>query len=215
MKTNAFAVEKAYGLPVDAVRSILRGGKKSGTALNRAQEVCQALGLEFYIGPPRETEPVELLTVGGADYAHIPLHDAYLSAGAGAMNEAEQVVDSLAFRRDWLQKVGVAASAAKLARVKGDSMQPCLWDGDMMLINTSLNDPPVRQREARDQRRLPVYAFLDGGEARVKRIERPTPDQLLLISDNSEYPPELRQGDDLKVITIIGKVVWWGHTNKD
>jgi hypothetical protein len=45
--TNAFALERSANLPADAVRSILRGGKKSGTALNRAMEVCQALGLEL------------------------------------------------------------------------------------------------------------------------------------------------------------------------
>jgi phage repressor protein C with HTH and peptisase S24 domain len=38
---------------------------------------------------------------------------------------------------------------------------------------------------------------------------------MMLISDNPDYPPELRQAADLKAMTIIGRVVWWGHTNKD
>lgn len=174
--------------------------------------LCDVLGLEFYIGPPRDTGSVEQVVIDGAEYAHIPLHDALLAAGAGSDNSAEQVIDHLAFRRDWLKRIGVAASAARLARVQGDSMQPTIWHGDMILIDTQRNAPQIRARDSRDQRRSPVYAMLDHGEARVKRIERPSADLMMLISDNPDYAPELRQGADMRAIQIIGKVVWWGHT---
>jgi len=215
LNTNAYAIETSSGLAPDAIRNVTRSQKKAGPTLSRVEEICSALGLELYIGPARDAGPVACLTVDGADYAHIPLHDALLAAGAGAFNGSEAVVDNLAFRRDWLQRIGVSASTARLARVHGDSMQPCLWHGDMILIDTRANDPPVRGRETRDQRRSPIYALIDNGEARVKRIERPTPDQMMLISDNTDYPPELRQAADLKTISIIGKVVWWAHTNRD
>ena len=39
------------GLPRDAIRSVLRGHPPTFT---RAAEICEALGVEFYIGPPRE-----------------------------------------------------------------------------------------------------------------------------------------------------------------
>lgn len=183
-------------------------------SVEKLAALCDVLGLELYIGPPRETGPIEQVTVEGADYAHIPLHAAMLAAGAGAENGSEEIVDHLAFRRDWLARIGVSASSAKLARVWGDSMQPSLWPGDMILINTSAKEPPLRRRDARDQRRSPIYALIDNGEARVKRIERPTEDQMLLISDSPDYAPELRQGSD-EAITIVGKVVWWGHTAKE
>jgi len=215
LNTNAYAAETSAGLAADAIRNVIRSEKRSGPTLSRVEEICAALGMEFYIGPPRDTGPIEHMTIDGADYAHIPLHDAMLAAGAGTLNEAEAVVGSIAFRRDWLHRIGVAAADAKLARVQGDSMQPSLWPGDMILIDTRVNEPPVRTRETRDQRRSPIYALIDNGEARVKRIERPTPDQMLLISDNTDYRPELRQGTNLKAITIIGKVVWWGHTNRE
>jgi len=213
---NAFSMSAKTGIAYDKFRNILRKDERRADAkLETAREICAALGLEFYIGPVRETEPVEHMTLDGADYAHIPLHDAMLAAGAGAFNGTEAVVDTLAFRRDWLQRMGVSASTARLARVCGDSMQPSLWHGDMILIDTRANEPAIRSRETRDQRRSPIYALIDNGEARVKRIERPSPDQMMLISDNPDYPPELRQAADLKAMTIIGRVVWWGHTNKD
>ena len=179
------------------------------------QKLADVLGLECYFGPPRESGPIEHVTLDGADYAHIPLHDAMLAAGAGCANATEQVIDQLAFRRDWLKKVGVTASTARLARVQGDSMQPTLWPGDMILIDTTRNEPLIRPKDMKDQRRSPAYAVIDKGEARVKRIERPSPDQLMLISDNPDYAPELRQGKDLMDIKIIGKVIWWGHTARE
>ena len=59
--------------------------------------------------------------------------------------------------------------------------------------------PPLQTR--------PAALGGDGGEARVKRIERPSVDQMLLISDNPDYMPELRQGSAIQAIKIIGKVV--------
>ncbi len=217
LETNAFAVEKAYGLPADAVRSILRGGKKSGTTLNRAQDVCRALGLEFYIGPPRDTGPVTQIVLNGADYASISLHDAWLSAGSGAENHVSNIVDQLAFRRDWLKREGIDAARACLARVMGDSMLPTLTAGDMVLINQAQTVPPVRKRGTKDKRRAPIYALVENGEARIKRIERPDDATMILISDNPEYPPEIRTAKHVEQLqtTIIGKVLWWGHTSKE
>ena len=45
-------VAVANGLPKDAMRSVLAGHTPK---LDRAAEICRALGLEFYIGLPRES----------------------------------------------------------------------------------------------------------------------------------------------------------------
>ncbi len=184
-------------------------------SVENLQALCDVLGWEFYVGPPRETGQIEQILLDGTDYAHIPLHNALLAAGAGADNSADQVIDHIAFRRDWLQRVGVSASSARLARVSGDSMAPTMWGDDLIMINTAASEPLVRQRDAKDHRRCPIYALIDNGEARVKRIERPSVDTMLLISDNPDYPPELRQGSDIQAVKIIGKVVWWGHRAKE
>ncbi len=216
LQTNAFALETAYGLPPDTIRNLSRsGGGKAGPTLLKMKQICDALGWDFYYGPPREAGPVEQISLDGAQYAHIPLHDAMLAAGGGFQNAGEQIIDHLAFRRDWLAKIGVSASACRLARGKGVSMWPTIWDGDMVLIDTARNEPPIRPKGAKDQRRSPIYALIDNGEARMKRVERPSNDLMMLISDNPDFPPELRQGHDIQAIQIIGKVVWWGHTAKE
>ena len=53
------------GLNRDAIRSVLRGRVPS---VDRAAEICRALDLEFYIGPPRgEAEPSQAPITAAAD----------------------------------------------------------------------------------------------------------------------------------------------------
>jgi SOS-response transcriptional repressor LexA len=210
---NAFAVEKIGGLPVDSIRSVIRSdSKRAVPRITRAKEICDLLGLEFYIGPPRDTVGAEQpLAADPEEFAHIPLHEASLAAGAGAANGAEPIVDYLSFRRDWLRRIGVAPANAVLARVVGDSMEPTIWCGDMVLIDVTKKVPPVRTNKTK-KGRSPIYAVLDDGQARVKRIERPVEDQIMLLSDNPDFSPEFAKNETL---TIIGKVMWWGHTNRD
>ncbi|CUH68036.1 Pyocin repressor protein [Thalassovita gelatinovora] len=198
---------------MDAVRSILRGGKKSGTTLNRAKDVCDALGLEIYIGPTRDVAGIDQPPAADPEeFARIPLHNASLAAGNGHQNGSEMIVDYLSFRRDWLRRIGVAPANATLARVEGDSMHPSIWSGDIVLIDRSRTDVPVRKIGSKPRNSSPVYALLDDGHARVKRIERPTDDQVLLLSDNPDHGPEFAK---IETLSIIGKVMWWGHTSRE
>ena len=215
LNTNAFAVETSAGLPADAIRNVVRSTKKSGPTLSRVEEICEALGLELYIGPSRDSGPVTQVTLDGAQYASIALHEASLSAGPGIANGVSNVIDHLAFRRDWLERLGVIPTSACLARVIGDSMFPTLSPNDMVLIDTRHNEPPIRARGSKDKRRSSIYAFVQDGEARVKRIERPEPDLIILLSDNPDHPPETLTGARATSLQIIGKVVWWGHTNRE
>ena len=47
---SAIVAARAAGLNRDSIRSVLRGRSPS---VDRAAEICDALGLEFYTGPPR------------------------------------------------------------------------------------------------------------------------------------------------------------------
>lgn len=129
--------------------------------------------------------------------------EAELAAGGGAQNSSRDgVLDTIAFRRDWLAKLGLAPEKAHLVRVRGDSMEPALHDRDVVLID----------RARRTVRAGQVYAIRVGGEARVKRLELPDPDTLVLRSDNPAYPLEFLRGHDLEAVTILGQVIWSGHT---
>ncbi len=213
---TAFAVEQESDLPADAIRNVLRSTKKEGPSLARAKELCDALGLDFYIGPPRDNGPIELLNLDQRLYARIPLHDVELAAGAGSQIVDELVIDHLAFRRDWLKRIGLAAKNARLARVRGDSMLPILNDQDLVLLDTSKRNVPCRPRKPGRPVRADLYALFEDGSARVKRIEHSSFGTIVLHSDNfSLYPPETVVGLAAHDLKIIGKVVWWGHTVRE
>lgn len=179
------------------------------------KEIKNTLGPSLAKADDLATQFLDHRPISASDYASIPLHEAWLSAGPGVENADSNIVDHLAFRRDWLKRIGITASQSCLARVMGDSMFPTLSPGDMVLLDTSKTAPPVRQRSSTDRRRTAIWAIVENGEARIKRVERPSDTTMLLISDNTDYPPELISGDQLAVVQIIGKVVWWGHTSKD
>ena len=48
--TNAYRAAVDAGLPQNAIRSVLKG-REPGS--DRLAEICRALELEFYVGPPR------------------------------------------------------------------------------------------------------------------------------------------------------------------
>ncbi|WP_244507342.1 XRE family transcriptional regulator [Paracoccus sanguinis] len=149
------------------------------------------------------------------DFASIPIHDAFLAAGYSAQNDTEAVIGHLAFRRDWLDRMGIAADKARIARVRGDSMAPTLHDDDMVLIDTGSREVAVRKRGPEDRRLPPIYAVNTADGPRIKRVERPETGQMQLLSDNNEFPVEVLTGDRLKRAEIIGRVVWWGHTVRE
>lgn len=194
-----------------AIQNMKRGSEPTFSKLSA---IADALGLELFFGPRREIVPPQIISADD-EYASIPIHDAFLAAGYAAQNDTEAVIGHLAFRRDWLDRMGIAADKARIARVRGESMAPTLHDDDMVLIDTGARDVQVRRRGPEDRRLPPIYAVNTADGPRIKRVERPEPGQMQLLSDNNEYPVEVLTGDRLKRAEIIGKVVWWGHTVRE
>ncbi len=182
------------------------------TNFHALQRLADVLDLECYFGPPREAGTVQQIVLDGADFAQVPVHEADLAAGSGRENHTEVMIGQLAFRRSWLKRIGVSAPSAVLARAAGESMAPTIHDGDMLLIDRSKREPPSQLRGPKDMRPASIYAILDDGAARVKRIELAPAGTLVLLSDNPAFAPEFRP---IPSVTIIGKVMWWGHTNRE
>jgi transcriptional regulator with XRE-family HTH domain len=148
----------------------------------------------------------------GPQYIPIPTHDALLAAGNGHLNDTDAVTGHLAFRKDLLAEMGVSPASVVIATASGDSMEPTIHNGDMLLIDLDRTSVPARAREAGDTRPSGIYAVLDDGAARVKRVELAAPGTLALLSDNPIFPAEFRPSSS---VSIIGRVVWWGHTALD
>ena len=131
------------------------------------------------------------------NYVKINRYDIEASAGAGALVLDEHVIDQLSFKRGWVVDKGWYPHDLALLMVRGDSMEPTLFSGDLILANTSfggLHDG--------------LYVVRLGEVVLVKRLRFLPHNQVEVISDNKDvYAPfttDLNDG-----LHIIGEVVWF------
>lgn len=138
------------------------------------------------------------------DYTFVPHLSVRAGAGIGQVVESEQIVAWMAFRKSYLQMLGVPSSAACLIRVRGHSMDPYLRNGDTILVDTS--DTVVTAREG-------VYAFrVDAtDELAVKTITlaKDAPGAWL-VKGGDHWPEQVLEDADKPI--ILGRVRWSGRT---
>lgn len=208
---NSGESEKSFAERVGSSEALFKNlAKGSLPSADRLTVLLAEIGDGLYLGVPPSEPPAFYVTIDGFDFASIPLHDAKPSAGPGALNDDVAIIDHLAFRLEWLRKIGVKPENAAMARVAGDSMAPAIQSGDLVLIDKSQREVPLRRR-TKTSSLPPIFAFMQDGEARVKRVERPDPAMLVLLSDNPAFPPELVISPLADTLDILGQVVWSGH----
>jgi len=129
--------------------------------------------------------------------------DLEAAAGHGRFVDALIQVDSVRIGKDIAERIqrhaGVALTSLALITVAGDSMEPTLRNGDIVVVDYS----------ARNVDRDGVYVFTLGDSTFVKRLQK-LPQSIKVMSDNKAYDSwEITpQEDDL---LVHGRVVWvWG-----
>ena len=130
-------------------------------------------------------------------FVDIPEYELCLSAGNGFENSPDSYfkvqtsAPSVRYRLDFFASRGISPEHCKRFRVSGESMEPLLYDGDRILVNTA---PQERIKDGS------VYAV---------RLQKRLDGTLTLISDNPSYPPEIVPPDILRDgrFFIIGKVI--------
>ncbi len=140
--------------------------------------------------------------LAGEIFELIPRYDVNASAGSGAVALTEIVSEEMAFRRDWLKEIGVSPQSAKLLSATGDSMEPLIPDGALMLIDSSI----------REVRNGCIYVIVKDGDLLVKRVHRKIDGSISLISENPRYDPEVISADFLDKLHIVGRVRWVGRS---
>jgi phage repressor protein C with HTH and peptisase S24 domain len=100
------------------------------------------------------------------------------------------------FRQDWFETNGFRPELLFSVRVSGASMEPALWDGDLVVINTADTSPHDGD----------AFAMNYEGELVIKRLRRDA-GEWWATSDNADqrrFAPK-RCTEDVK---IIGRVVY-------
>lgn len=132
------------------------------------------------------------------EYVYIPQVTGEISAGGGLIPD-NTVEMRIAFRREWIERKGDPVNMS-LIRVSGDSMEPTLISGDLVLIdhNRQHLDPQGG-----------VYAISMDHTIMIKRLQLIySTQQLRIISDNNRYETLNAVPDQ---VTINGKVIWYGR----
>jgi len=126
---------------------------------------------------------------------HVPRYEKSPGGRTGALR-SEQIVDYLAFKKEWVSaRLNADPRNLLLIEAIGDSMAPTLEDADLLLVD--LSEPRFRH----DGR----YVLRRDNELEVKRLQRRPDGTLNVISDNPVYEPSVVASDS---VHIIGRVIW-------
>lgn len=130
-------------------------------------------------------------------FALVPRYDVEVSAGGGTLVDGEAVIGAMAFKREWLKRMGLELQKLALVTTKGDSMEPTLIDGDIVLVD-------LRQTDITDGA---IHVLRNDNGVLVKRLQLALNDQVIVRSDNKIYSALETTRDKLNV---GGRVVWRG-----
>ncbi len=162
---------------------------------NAAREL--KVSLDYLMGLTDDPTPAAKLTEQTTKFRSVAYRSTVqVGAGLEAFVGDEAPDGEIAFHERWLGQCGLNPDKCSVIDVLGDSMEPTLKDGGVILVD--------HQRT----KLLENHAFVvrTGDGLLVKRLERHDSDWLL-VSDNPEYEP-LDLPEDAQ---IIGQVVWTGR----
>lgn len=202
------------GIPPSSLQYVLEGGR---TNVDNLVAIARAGGVSvdwlatgegpMNPGAAVAAELQEAPAVYDADdlpdgFVLLPRYEVKAAAGSGALVHSEQIVDHLAFKRDWIVRQ-LRRNPANLILIEamGDSMVPTIADRDLLLVD--LGEASLRDNA--------IYALSLNGDVVVKRLERRMNGAVRVISDNrqrySDYELNPVEAGELR---IIGQVVWHG-----
>jgi phage repressor protein C with HTH and peptisase S24 domain len=195
---SVVAVAKAVGVSDNAIYKWLAGrGQPSVTnlvALARAARVS----IEWLATGEESKQSAQAITraVEHGDFIFMPRNRIRFSSGREGILRSDQVVDSIAFRAEWVKRrLSTESRDLLLIEVVGDSMAPTVEDADLILAD--LAEPRFRQDG--------IYLLRHDSGLAVKRIQRRPDGKLLIRSDNPKYEAMV-----VSTVSVIGRVIWTG-----
>lgn len=215
---SARAASIRAGSSPETIRDMRRGHIPS---VSRLRALCDALGLEFYVGRPRRPQagdgpgltavPLAALERTAQDLARLAadaggnpvpddLRPVLAGRGAAAVGAlaaaggAEAGRGGARFRHDWLERLGIDAAQCAMIRVQGDAMEPTLPEGSLVLVDRTRTEwrPPG------------IFALRTGDGPVFRRAVRPDGERRLMAGDRTGRPAVPLPPD----AEILGQARW-------
>lgn len=209
------ALSRASGVPQPTINRILNGVGRGAPAVETLTALADACNVQVgwlmdgtgarergavsTTSPiPEEFRPVEVLDDDDDRLVKVKKVQLRASAGISGYEVSPDYDDggTANLTKLWLSKKQVRKENLIAVMVRGESMEPTLYDGDLIIVDTGDKRPVDGS----------VYVFNYDGEIIVKRIFRDA-GKWYLTSDNLDqrrYPRKLCEGDGCR---IIGKVI--------
>lgn len=198
---NIAALARALGSSANQVRFYLNPDKPGGRWMGEdfARDIERILGLDKGYLDREADAPGRLINL--SEHPDLcPVRRVNFKLAAGVHGYAVELDNGdrapVFFRNDWIQANHYRPEKLVAFRVSGSSMEPSLWDGDLVVINlddTSLTDGDV-------------FAVSYEGEPGIKRLRRDA-GEWWLASDNADqrkFAPKRCTED----VEILGRVIY-------
>lgn len=158
---------------------------------------------EQFVDALSTLKPGSFMRVQGADrddprLTIIPKVRLRLTAGLSGFEVEPEPYDggSTTVPTDWIKRNGYSRDKLIAITVRGESMEPTFYEGDLVVINTADVQPVAGA----------VYAVNYEGEPAIKRLARDA-GRWWLVSDNIDQRRYYRQSFQSDTSQIIGRVV--------
>lgn len=175
-------------------------GVSSPTAVQLSTLSEHGADAAYIITGERTAKPSTVL-MSANDMVYIPRYDVRASAGGGQLVGEEMIVDHMAFKQEWLNKMRLQRDQLALIEVHGDSMEPALKNTDIILIDLRANHLSANA----------IYVIQHNGHLLVKRLQAKLDGTVVIKSDNHHYDPEFLTAEEAANLTVVGRVVWYGR----
>lgn len=150
-------------------------------------------------GAPAGTyEPVDVAEPGDPRLTVIPEVRLRLTAGISGVEVEPEPFDGsrTTVGTDWIEKRGYRRDKLIAVRIRGESMEPSLYEGDLVVVNLADTRPVAGE----------VYAVNYEGEPVIKRLTRDA-GQWWLTSDHHDQRKHYRRRCEGEECIIVGRVV--------
>ena len=125
----------------------------------------------------------------------LPRLDVAASAGPGALVDAEIVLGAESLDPALATRLGLREGMAAIVRVRGDSMEPGLVDGDLIVVDRARRQPDAKAA---------VFVLRIDDAVMVKRVRRGRGRGGLEVSSDNPVAVPVPDG----AVEVIGRVVW-------
>ena len=195
---SVVTLAKAVGVSDNAIYKWLSGRGQPSVVNLVALARAARVSIEWLATGEETRQSAQAVTraVEHGDFIFMPRTRIRTAGGREGMIRSEQVVDSIAFRAEWVKRrLHTSTRDLLLIEVSGDSMAPTIRDSDLILAD--LAEPRFKQDG--------IYLLRHESGLAVKRIQRRPDGKLLVRSDNPKYEPIVAA-----TVGVIGRVIWIG-----